>query len=104
MIAFFAAFFAGPVSGSFLIALAVFSVLLVAMIPVFNVLGKRTLAKREEEFADLAAMINGHLRVPPPAAQQEAPPQAVLRPEIDLDVDPLPDSQSAGISRRNRTS
>jgi len=104
MIAFFGAFFAGPVSGSFLIALAVFAVLLVAMIPAFNLLGKRTLAKREEEFADLSEMINGHLRVLPPAAQQEAPPQADLRPEIDLDVDPLPDSQSAGISRRNRTS
>lgn len=103
MIALIGAFFAGPITGSFLIGFAVLAVLLVALVPLFGMLAKRTIAKREEEFADLSEMINGHLRVSPPAVQQEAPRQAGLRPEVDLDVDPLPDSQSAGTSRRNRT-
>jgi hypothetical protein len=103
MIAMFGAFFAGPVSGSFLIGLAVAVVLLIALLPIFSMSEKRSLEKREAEFADLAEMINGHLRVPAPAVQHEAPPQADLRPEIDLDVDPLADSQSAGAIRRNRT-
>lgn len=107
MIALFGAFFAGPISGSMLVGFAVLLALLIALVPLFNISEKRALQKREEEIRDLSAMISGHLRVLPPATQQGEPrqtsEQAALRPEMDLDVDPLPDPHSARSSQRNRT-
>jgi hypothetical protein len=103
MIALFAAFFAGPISGSMMVGFAVLMALIIVLVPLFNISEKRTLEKREAEFVDLAEMIGGHLRVLPAPARQDAPRPAASRPEIDLDPDPLPDAQSPRASGRNRT-
>jgi hypothetical protein len=102
-LALFGAFFAGPVSGSFLIGFAVMAAMIILLFPLFAVLEKRTVVKREEEFSDLAEMISGHLHLLPPSDHRQAPRLGESRPDISLDVDPLADSQSAGAIRRNRT-